>query len=149
MNPVVRRIAIHAVISAVVLGAFGLLFVQVASVWLEFSDPGARPGERVVSAEVDDAFVSALRARVPFYMLAGVTFVVLCEVAAHWWRSRKGTPPPAVPQPQPDEAERLLLELLSKSEAARGTPPQEPAVENQQQEAAQPDPHPESSSVAK
>ena len=145
MNPVVRRIAIHAAVSAVILGVFGLLLVQVASIWLASADPGLRPGERVVSANVDDAFIAALRWRVPAFVACGVAFVVACEVATHYWGKRKGA---TAPQPQPDEAEKLLEQLLTQAESVRGTSPQEPAAENQPQSVAPP-PQPGSSPVAK
>jgi hypothetical protein len=146
MNPVVRRIAIHAAVSAVILGVFGLLLVQAASIWLASTDPGLRPGEKVVSADVDDAFLAALRWRVPMFVACGVVFVVACEIATHYWGKRKGATPA---RPQPDETEKLLEQLLTQAESVRGTSPQEPAAENQPQSAAQPPPHPESSPVAK
>ena len=146
MNPVVRRIAIHAAVSAVILGVFGLLLVQAASIWLASTDPGLRPGEKVGSADVDDAFLAALRWRVPVFVACGVAFVVACEIATHYWKNRKGATPA---QPQPDEAEKLLEQLLTQAESVRGTSPQEPAVEKPQQEAAQLPPQPDSSPVAK
>jgi hypothetical protein len=119
MNPVVRRIAIHAAVSAAILGLFGLLMVQVASIWLASTDPGMRPGERIVSADVDAAFIAALRWRVPVFVACGVAFVVACEVATHHWKNRKSATPV---QPQPDEAEKLLEQLLMQAESVRGTP---------------------------
>jgi hypothetical protein len=136
MNPVVRRIAIHAAVSAVILGVFGLLMVQGASVWLASTDPGLRSGEKVVSADVDGAFIVALRWRVPVFVACGVAFVVACQVAAHYWQKRRTATP--VP-PQPDEAERLLEQLLTQSESARGTSQDGPAG-NQPQSAAEPTP---------
>lgn len=121
MNPVVRRIAAHGVASAVVLGVFGLLLVQIAAVWLASADPDARPGEKFESAEVDAAFISALRWRVPVFVACGVAFVAACEIVTHLSRRRRAATAPAAAQP--DDAEKLLEELLAKAEAARTAPP--------------------------
>ena len=137
MNPVARRIAIHAAVSAAILGVFGLLLVQGASVWLAATDPGLRPGEKVVSADVDGAFIAALRWRVPVFVACGVAFVAACEIATHYWQKRRIAPPA---QPQPDEAEKLLEQLLAQSESARGMPQEAPVAEARPESSAQPSP---------
>ncbi len=47
----------------------------------------------------------------------GVTLVALGEVLMHLWRGRKGAAN-AKPAPPPDDAEKLLNELLAQVEAA-------------------------------
>ena len=136
MNPLVRRIASHAAVSAVILGVFGLLLVQGASVWLASTAPDLRPGEKIVSADVDGAFIAALRWRVPVFVACGVAFVVACEVATHYWKKRT-TATPA--RSRPDEAETLLEQLLTQAESVRGAT-QQAESPPQAAPAAQPEP---------
>jgi hypothetical protein len=115
MRPVLRRIAIHGGLTALVLGLFGLMFAELGAIWLS-SAPAARSAE---AAEAADAEVAArLRGRVPLLMAAwGFGFVAVAEVVVHYFRKRRAAAMPAVAQPQPDDAEKLLLELLAKAEA--------------------------------
>jgi hypothetical protein len=119
MRPVLRRIAIHGGLTALVLGLFGLMFAELGAIWLS-SAPGARSAEVAETADAEVA--DRLRGRVPFLMAVwGFGFVAVAEVLMHLYRTRRAAAraamAPATAQPQPDEAERLLLELLAKAEA--------------------------------
>lgn len=118
MRPLLRRIAIHGALTAALLGVLGLVFAEVASVWLGSSGP-PRPGggPSPPASASDGAVISSVRSRVPLFMAAwGFGFVAAGEVLLHLWRSRKPAPPPS--PPQPDEVEKLLDELLAQAEAA-------------------------------
>jgi hypothetical protein len=118
MNPVVRRIAIHGVLTGVFLGCMGLVFVRVATMGATGpARPQPAPGVQVDLADSDAAFASAVQ-KVPLVMaLWGVGFVVVGESLAHLWRKRSAATPAAT-LPQQNEAGKLLAELLAKTEGA-------------------------------
>jgi hypothetical protein len=77
------------------------------------------PGGVQVTVEMEDVS-GTLRRTVPLRMaIAGVILVVVGETLLHYWRKRKpattAVPVPVVPAP--DDAERLLEQLLAEAEA--------------------------------
>ena len=91
MRDVLRRIAIHGGLTAIVLGIVGFMFAELASIWLSGS-PGTRTttGEPIETTDSDGAVSSALRGRVPLMMaMWGFAFVAVCELVLHWWRSKR------------------------------------------------------------
>jgi hypothetical protein len=127
MQPVLRRIAIHGGITAIVLGLIGLMMAEMASVWLISSLP-TRAGQNPPDT-------SAIRHRMPLFMAAvGFAFVACGELLLHRVRKNRNTSPPPT-QLQVDETERLLQELLAKEDAKRaaaqpGVVPTSPSSEN-------------------
>ena len=122
MNPAVRRIATHALLTGLLLAGIGFLMGQAASAWLASpTPPTTARGLRVDTAASDAAFAADLRTRVPIYLaLWGVGLVLVGETALHFWRKRRPAAPAAV-APRADEAERLLEELLAQAEARAAT----------------------------
>jgi hypothetical protein len=111
MNPVVKRILVHGGFTAGVLALVGVLFAELASMWAS-TNPG-KPG----SADLNPPLSENLRYRVPLTLAgAGFLFVAVGELVARRLRDRKQAAAKAA-QPQPDEAERLLNELLAQAEA--------------------------------
>ena len=107
MHPVLRRILLHGGLTAVVLALVGMVFAEMAGIWLA--------GNAARSGAAADPVPDSLRTRVPLMMAAwGFVFVLMCELVV--WRVR-GTKPPPAPEP-PDDAEALLNELLAQAEAA-------------------------------
>lgn len=134
MKPVLRRIAIHGTVTAVILAVLGLLLVQLASIWLAAQpNTKAAPGDPIPAPAGGDT-VAEIRTRVPLLMAVwGVALVVVGELFLHWWRGRRPVAPP--PPPQPDPAEKLLEELLNQVES-KGTYPaqQESGARSQESE---------------
>lgn len=127
MRDVLRRIAIHGGLTALFLGMLGFMFAELASIWLSGS-PGVRvgTGEPIASTDTEGAVSSSLRSRVPFLMAVwGFLFIAAAELVVHGCRGRRK--PPA-PPPQPDEAEKLLEELLSQVESKAASAPEPEAV---------------------
>jgi hypothetical protein len=125
MRDVLRRIALHGGLTAIVLAIVGFMLAELATIWLAGS-PGVRmsTGEPVAGTDVDDAVGARLRTRIPLLMAAwGFAFVAVGELVLHWWRGRK---PVVVKPPELDPAEKLLEELLSQVESKAAAPPQEP-----------------------
>jgi hypothetical protein len=122
MHRVLKRIAVNGLITALILGGIGLLYAELAGLWLTGS------GNRV-SPQTDTEIQSAIRQRVPLRMaMWGFVFIAVAEVGLYLWR---GEPPvkdakAAKGAPRPDEAELLLEELLKQAEAKRA---QEQATE--------------------
>jgi hypothetical protein len=118
MRELLRRIAIHGALTSAVLGIIGFMLAELASLWLAGS-PGIRTtnGEPVVSTDADGAVSATLRARLPLFLAVwGFAFVAVGEMFVHWWRSRRVV----VTQPaKPDEAERLLEEILKQVESQK------------------------------
>lgn len=116
MRELFYRIAIHGGLTAFVLGIVGIMFAELASIWLAGS-PGIRTntGEPIAGTDADGSVAEVLRARVPLLMAAwGFAFVAIGELVVHLWRRRSRS---ANPAPPPDEAERLLEEILSQVES--------------------------------
>src|SRR4051794_29276484 len=106
MHPLLKRILLHGGLTAALLAVIGFMFAELAGMWLSTAadrpaPPGAAPPE-------------ALRLRVPLMMAFwGFVFVAGCEAVL----SRFRRPPAPAPERQPDEAEKLLNELLAQAEA--------------------------------
>ncbi|MBP3960282.1 hypothetical protein J8F10_34070 [Gemmata sp. G18] len=110
MHPVLKRILLHGGLTAAVLALIGVLFAELAGLWLTGSATRS-------STDADEQVGSSLRSRVPLTMaLWGFGFVAVCELVA--WRVR-GTRPPATKSTEApsDDAEKLLNELLAQAEA--------------------------------
>jgi hypothetical protein len=108
MSPLLKRILLHGAITALVLAGIGVGFTQMAGVWMASS--GGKPGEpRPVMTD-------ELRLRIPLTMAFwGFVFVAGCELVLH--RIRAGRPVVKPVEKQPDEAEKLLNELLAQAES--------------------------------
>lgn len=109
MHPVLRRVLLHGGLTAAVLALIGVAFAELAGIWLAGNTN--RSG-----AAANEPVNAALRYRVPLMMaLWGFLFVLVGELVI--WRVR-GNKPPAPTAPPPDDAEKLLNELLAQAEAA-------------------------------
>jgi hypothetical protein len=111
MRPVLRRIAIHGGITAIILGIIGLMMAELASIWIVVAIPGK------AAAKGNPVDLSQLRQRLPLFMgVAGFLFVAVGELVLY--RVRKNRIPQTPPTPtQVDQTEKLLQELLAKEEA--------------------------------
>lgn len=111
MRPVLRRIAIHGGMTAVVLGIIGLMLVELASIWMAANftkrslDKGSGPD------------TTQMRRKLPLAMgFAGFTFVAVGEIVLYYVRKNR----PAAPEPDTkpvDNTEKLLEDLLTQAEA--------------------------------
>ena len=109
MNPVVKRILVHGGATAVILAVIGFVFTQLAGVWLAGA---GRPN----SAEANPPLTESLRYRVPLMMAFwGFVFVAVTELILY--RMRGSVPVKTAVAPPPDDAEKLLNELLAQAEA--------------------------------
>ena len=110
MQRVLKRIAVHGLLTAAVLAAIGLGFAELATLWLAAS---SSPSTSVVP---DEAVTGSLRYRVPLTLAAGgFLFVALGELLLRRRRAAK----PAARKPEPDPAELLLEQLLAELEAKK------------------------------
>jgi hypothetical protein len=94
MKPVLRRIALHGGLTALLMGVIGFMLAELASVWLATS-PGPRPatGGAVAAPDADGTMAAALRQRVPLYMAVwGFGLVAVGELGLYLWRGRKAKP---------------------------------------------------------
>jgi len=132
MRPVLRRIAIHGGLTAIVLGIAGLMFAELASIWMAVS-LATKTNNSAQTAPPDPA---VLRSRLPLTMAAfGFAFVAVGELLLHLLRRNRTVR--IVPSPPiPDSTEKLLEELLSQAEAkidkvpAKEAGSAQPLVEN-------------------
>ncbi len=113
MHPVLRRILLHGGLTAGALALIGMMFAELAGLWLTGSATRS-------SADPDEEINTSLRSRVPLTMaLWGFGFVAVSELVI--WRVRGNRPAtsqqtgPQTEQSQ-DEAEKLLNELLTQAE---------------------------------
>ena len=110
MQPVVKRILIQGGLTAVVLALIGLALAEVATLWT--AGHAGKPN----SADLNPPPPADLRYRIPLTLAAGgFVFVAVGEWITARLRARKAAANPA--PPQPDEAEKLLNELLAQAEA--------------------------------
>ena len=120
MRPVLRRIAIHGGLTAIVLGIVGMMFAEMATLWMSAS---LAPRSRSASNE-NAPDPSVLRTRLPLMMAGiGLGFVAAGELMLHFLRMNRTLTLLPSP-PAPDSTEKLLEELLAQAEA-RSTPAQE------------------------
>jgi hypothetical protein len=109
MNPVVKRILVHGGATAFILAVVGFVFTELAGIWL--NSPG-----RTGPAEANPSVSESLRYRVPLMMAFwGFVFVAVTELVLS--RLRGPVPVKAATAPPPDDAEKLLNELLAQAEA--------------------------------
>ncbi|MBM3981552.1 MAG: hypothetical protein FJ304_14990 [Planctomycetes bacterium] len=124
MHPLLKRILIHGAFTAGVLALVGALFAELAGMWA--AGHTGKPG----SADLNPTLPSELGYRVPLTLgVGGFLFVAVCEGGMAWLRSRRPPPAPPPAPAAPDEAEKLLNELLAQAEAKRaaeGDPPPSP-----------------------
>lgn len=107
MNPVLKRILVHGGATAAILAVVGFVFTQLAGVWLSGSG-------RAGTGEANPSVGESLRYRVPLMMAFwGFLFVAVTELVLSRLR---GPVKPASAAP-PDDAEKLLNELLAQAEA--------------------------------
>ena len=144
MREVLRRIAIHGGLAALVLGIIGFMLAELASIWLAGS-PGVRTttGAPVEGTDTEGSVAAALRARMPLVLSVwGFVFVAVGELALHVWRGRRK--PVALPA-KPDEAEKLLEELLCQVESQKPLTPEALVEDETSAQTDQPplDPHSE------
>ncbi|MFO0825979.1 MAG: hypothetical protein U0792_23150 [Gemmataceae bacterium] len=114
MHPLLQRIVINGVLTAVFLAVIGAVIGQIGSVFMLSSQTNsAEPDAHNADAEI----AHAIQYRMPL-MLAGYgfIFVAIGEVILHFWRGRK-PPTPAASAAQPQNTEQMLQELLAKAEA--------------------------------
>lgn len=105
MHPVLKRILLHGGLTAGVLALVGVMFAELAGIWLTGN---ATP---TTSEQVG----ASLRYRVPLMMAFwGFVFVLVCELVV--WKVR-GSKPVKPAAPPPDDTEKLLNELLAQAEA--------------------------------
>ena len=115
MRQVLRRIAIHGGLTAVVLGIVGLMFADLAGLFMA----GATPARSKATVGAPDTTV--LRTRVPFTMAFwGFAIVVAGELVLYRVRKRR-TPPPAPAIPV-DSTESLIQQLLAEADANAARP---------------------------
>ena len=127
MHPVLKRILLNGGFAAGILALVGVLFAQLAGMWVVGS---ARPGAPDLNPPLEDS----LRYRVPLTMAAaGFLFVALSELVL--WAVRGEKKPLTKPaERQPDEAEKLLNELLAQAEARMAQEAETQKAESQEQQ---------------
>lgn len=111
MHPVVKRVLVHGAFTAGVLALIGVLFAELAGIW------AAGNAGRANASDLNPPLDPALQYRIPLTLAgAGFLFVAACELVG--WYVRGGKPAAVKPaEPQPDDAEKLLNELLAQAEA--------------------------------
>ncbi|MBN9119375.1 MAG: hypothetical protein J0I06_09475 [Planctomycetes bacterium] len=111
MQPVVKRILVQGGLTAGVLALVGVLFAEMAGIWI--AGQAGKPG----SADLNPPLSDSLRYRVPLTLAGGgFLFVAVGELVALGVRGRKKSNAGPV-EPQPDDAEKLLNELLAQAES--------------------------------
>lgn len=112
MSPLAKRILIQGTLTAGILALVGLALAELATMWA--AGNAGRPN----AADLNPPPPDALRYRVPLTLAAaGFVFVAVGEWFAARARARKVAANPA--PPQPDDAEKLLNELLAQAEAKK------------------------------
>lgn len=116
MHPVVQRIAINGILTALFLGVIGVMISNIAVTFVPRSaDIGEVPDGGV---NPDDELISQIQTRTPIMLAVwGFAFVAVGEVVLHLWRSRRPAPPAEPTQDERAKTEMLLQELLAKAEA--------------------------------
>jgi hypothetical protein len=118
MNELLRRIAVHGGLTAVILAVIGFVLGEMAAT-AQLTPVGTRlpPAEAAALNARAEQSAAEMRRNVPIAMaLMGFVFVAAVEGARHLVRGKAA--PDAAPAPRvPDEAEKLLEELLTQAEA--------------------------------
>ncbi len=129
MRPVLRRIAIHGGMTAIVLGIIGMMLAELATMWISAT---FAQRSQVKGTGPD---TTAMRWKLPLFMAGfGFAIVAVGEVGLHFWR--KSRVPASVPIPlSSDTTSKLLEELLAQAESKTSNPqgsvaPTVPASEN-------------------
>ncbi len=118
MKPVFRRIAWNGILTAIVLGIIGYFLAQLATMWLVAS-PGVRDatGDAIGATDQDGSLAKSIQYRIPLLMAVwGFAFVAVGELVLYLWRGEPKPKPSRLHQ-EPDEAEKLLEELLNQVES--------------------------------
>lgn len=117
MERVLKRIALHGLLTALFLAALGVMFTQLASTWLASSAPPRAAPVEGAAPPTADPVNRAIRYRVPLTMAGwGFAFVAVSELLVYAVRGPKK--PVVAPPPPDDTAEKLLEELLKQADAA-------------------------------
>src|SRR5687767_219600 len=129
MHPVLKRILLNGAFTAAILALVGVLFAELAGMWVVGS---ARPG----APNLNPPLEASLRYRVPLTMAgAGFLFVALSELLLWAVRGEK-KPLTKSAEVQPDEAEKLLNELLAQAEAKMASEAETQRAASQERETA-------------
>jgi len=110
MKPVLRRIALHGGLTALLMGVVGFMLAELASIWLA-SSPGQRvaTGGMVEAPDADGTMAAELRQRVPLVMAAwGFGLVAVGELGSYLWRRRR-EPTPASPEAMVKKEETIVV----------------------------------------
>lgn len=129
MRPLLIRIAINGTITAMILGILGIFFAELAGAWLAGTTRPIPRGQSVRPPEPaqDVALAGDVQANVPIRMaLFGFAFIAIGETLLYLWRGNPVEAKPASRQSPPDDAEKLLEELLSQVEAAEKAKQEKP-----------------------
>jgi len=127
MHELLRRMAIHGGLTAIILAVIGVVLAEMAA-----TSVMTPVGTRLPASEAAEASAAAestaahMRRSIPIAMAAmGFVFVAAFEGLRHLVTGKQPKAPPA--PPVPDEAEVLLEQLLSEAEAksTARTPPAE------------------------
>ncbi|MCS6864868.1 MAG: hypothetical protein RMJ56_05750 [Gemmataceae bacterium] len=111
MHRLLKRIALHGTITALILALLGLVFAEMAQWWMTVATD--RPG----SADLHFPMADELRSTMPLRLaVAGFAFIVLAELSLYALGRYKPVKP-ALSSPPADDAEKLLNELLAQAEA--------------------------------
>lgn len=135
MHPLLKRILVHGVLVAVLLGAMGYGLTELAKIWLIAQTPARTDPSAPPAAAATAAGYGLDGPRVPLLMAAwGVIFVVVGELVLWAARGQKPAAPAAPPAPPgPDPAELLMDQLIREAEAkmaAAAPTPSPPAPDN-------------------
>jgi hypothetical protein len=109
MRPVLKRILVHGALTAGVLALIGMMFAELAGLWVLANT------NRTGAGGPNGRLPPELRYRVPATLgVAGFLFVAAGELVMY--RLRRNAPA-AKAAPPADEVEKLLNDLLAKAEA--------------------------------
>ena len=125
MHPVLKRILLNGGFAAGILTLVGVLFAELAGMWVVGS---ARSG----APDLNPPLNEALRYRVPLTMAtAGFLFVAVSELVLFAVRGEKKPLAKTAERPA-DEAEKLLNELLAQAEAKMAAEAETQRAESQE-----------------
>jgi len=117
MQPLLKRIALHGLLTAVVLLVIGYGLAELASIWLA-GQPVVRQTNAPVLAPVNEPISNTINTRLPWMMaLWGFVFVALVESVVSIIRRHRTIHIRSIVPSSPDPAELLLEELLAQVDA--------------------------------